>query len=863
MRSQDPAHSAMISKFIDRSVTYPISVDMLQETCHHCSLNGSPTKRKAQPTDHNSGDDNCPLICPHRCVHFKVLSVEDVQNDPLWNYENIRFVTCLNSTADNWNIYALQQLAIKQKVPILRYRLQLHSSNRFGQKHIQLCLTDEEADRHPGLWGYYVLNAPVTVTYNINTPKGIANGTEGFMSSITWESQEHMERQKDDIINAGPGEIVTLKHPPTAILVRLKHDNESIIPFTFKAIDKLAKLARAIEVKISKNITIKLIGSGLKFGFSSTVHGVQGSTVDRILINANFSPNFATGLSLNGIYVATSRVKQAAHVRVVPWIEKDPRKRLHLLSLKHNSDNIRFAKCYTKEGKFDESLIEPEEQIGSPLSLVKKKKYQKKIVTISTSSHQPVSSMALTAQKPKPVATPSRPLRQNRPSMLSGSTKSSKKSSSNNPFSTPPPTIQPTIQTRSRSRQPIEREPVEPIQRSIFEDNLRLPKVRESLKNLFPTLPGLTVDEIYPVYLKTFLIDWKKCEGISYDNKIKLRLYARFDVDLTSVDTRLYANSNSLAKFCIDMHLIAHRAITDFLEAHQNTRVFSAEDAKSEWMLSYLTAKISDYLKVSQIIAQQYGNEDFYETGYLELFRTCDDDPRSWGYTIGDGFCGYRACLQMEKRLQYLIETYGRLNNIPTADFPNINGLSRDRWQLLGRTQQERQETASFIEHRLLSLPNNPGNGSAIANAVQFLREVRQSETRPFLPREFWFDHLSIEPWFRRVIQEDYQDSVDISYVIFQESDYETHQDIYFGAVHSGLTNQFTYHYAMAEKIVSSGFYIKFSPTQRHFAIEPMVDTVSELVSLKEALQDLSANIANVLAEYSITLIEFLDVLRV
>ena len=110
---------------MNKSVTHPITLDMLQMTCHMCSINHSKTERYPDPLDHQSGDFDCPPICPHRCHHLKVISNEDVLQDSGWSLDTMKLVTCLHSTGDIWTMHSLKQLAIRQGLVILHFRLKL------------------------------------------------------------------------------------------------------------------------------------------------------------------------------------------------------------------------------------------------------------------------------------------------------------------------------------------------------------------------------------------------------------------------------------------------------------------------------------------------------------------------------------------------------------------------------------------------------------------------------------------------------------------------------------------------------------------------------------------------------------------
>ena len=319
MRSLDAFHSSMIARLSNRNITNPINIDMLQQTCQHCSKDGSKTLRIPDPINHQPNDSICQSLslCPHKCQHFKVLSKEDVLQDAKWNSDCVRMVTCLNTTVDKWNLHSLQQKAFSQALPVLRWRL--HMSQKRYQQNQNLLLTNSEADKYPELWAYFVPYAPVSISYNVNLSKGIAHGTEGIMDSLIWDSDEHAIMIRDVISESTPGTMVTLDIPPLAVNIRLNCTPDKVIPFPFTPIGRTSKLSLINTVIISGNIPIKVIDCGYEESFASTVYGVQGSTVERVLVNANYCPNFPAGLPLEALYVATTRVKFGSHLRFAPW----------------------------------------------------------------------------------------------------------------------------------------------------------------------------------------------------------------------------------------------------------------------------------------------------------------------------------------------------------------------------------------------------------------------------------------------------------------------------------------------------------------------------------------------------------------
>jgi hypothetical protein len=74
------------------------------------------------------------------------------------------------------------QFAKEKKLPLVRWKQKLSGP---AVRSLEPKALAELYDEEPGLWGYFVKGAPCVVQDNIARTKGIVNGTEGEMHSIT------------------------------------------------------------------------------------------------------------------------------------------------------------------------------------------------------------------------------------------------------------------------------------------------------------------------------------------------------------------------------------------------------------------------------------------------------------------------------------------------------------------------------------------------------------------------------------------------------------------------------------------------------------------------------------------------------
>jgi hypothetical protein len=350
----------------------PLTAEMLAPTCPHClDEDGS---RLPDPLDHARGRSSCPPRCPHRCLHLKELNEADLRQDPL--FATAKFVAPCNSTVDRWSLVALREHARRTGQVVLRWRLLSTSSAENAQELVP----DEMAEQYVDLWGYYARDVPVTLTRNANTAVQFAHGVSAVLHAFVPEDAALLQRllQRPGL---AAGDIVTLPAPPRAVLVRiprlgaaardaltqaglpLSDVGEPLIPL-------LSRLAppQVREVKLGRDetgpIKLNVHDPGYDLGFASTIHGVQGDTVQRLIVDFNRPTSGERTLNIHSVYTAWSRVRSAAHIRVSPWNPLSGRFS-HLLQLRHDSLYVNFLRAFNDEGVFAaDRVVEAPERPG-------------------------------------------------------------------------------------------------------------------------------------------------------------------------------------------------------------------------------------------------------------------------------------------------------------------------------------------------------------------------------------------------------------------------------------------------------------------------------------------------------------------
>ncbi len=408
MRSAgDPVLQKLLLHMADTTTESAIPLSWLSPTCPKC-VRGDGT-RAPDPTTHKAFGDQCEESCSHRCHHFKELLAEEVAQDPAW--ENARIITPLNSTVDAVTLLRLRQVAAATGQVVYKWRLPQFpraNNNQSMRPADALRLTNEEAQQFPNLWGYFLYNAPITISYNANTVAGISNGVSGHLvgmamgpsdesqaAALTDAELHATQLAAGTLSTAGttpstsgrhvPGDIVTLPTPPSFIFIKLAPTtatrnvsfpqcpvpglSESAsdpiigIPVNCTAGDEARRLTVTVASDANGKITSQVVDPGYYISYASTVYAAQGDTIDRVIANLNLCANNPGDklLSLNAIYVMISRVRMGQHLRIVPWIRATGTSHLH--NLRHDEDYDRFLKCYDAQGRFVPGSV-PARRVG-------------------------------------------------------------------------------------------------------------------------------------------------------------------------------------------------------------------------------------------------------------------------------------------------------------------------------------------------------------------------------------------------------------------------------------------------------------------------------------------------------------------
>lgn len=194
-----------------------------------------------------------------------------------------------------------------------------------------------KAATDPAFWQIFVRGAPAFETVNIHPELGLANGTPITLDSISLTTKEEEHNLQQQLSSMPPGSIITLDHPPEAVIVTLTENMHGLKPS--KYIQRRLNMLRKLSLNQSSPIHIPFLPSAnakwqtfsipasddyqysasritiknlfpFELAFAMTVHKAQGRTLRNVILalsNRFFDNNKI--VSYEYFYVAMSRIR--------------------------------------------------------------------------------------------------------------------------------------------------------------------------------------------------------------------------------------------------------------------------------------------------------------------------------------------------------------------------------------------------------------------------------------------------------------------------------------------------------------------------------------------------------------------------
>ena len=264
------------------------------------------------------------------------LSKKDMDGD----FQNACFIVSTNRERHNISFHMAQLFAIRNKCPIIRWKLEIKGWMNRPSINEELDLLDKD----PIFYDHFVKGIDCYVTENINPSLMIGNGTKVKQHSLVFETLEHEDYVAEMILNSRPGQVLTLPFTPLSINVELYDDslNEDIkrqlkhssVPLneedgavTEKIVISILKSKHTTKLKAMPTIVTNMCYTParvflkplfpLQLGAAVTVDKAQGRTLDKVVACLSRRHDDLYEMDINSIFVTLSRVRRRSDLRLL------------------------------------------------------------------------------------------------------------------------------------------------------------------------------------------------------------------------------------------------------------------------------------------------------------------------------------------------------------------------------------------------------------------------------------------------------------------------------------------------------------------------------------------------------------------
>ena len=280
---------------------------------------------------------------------YKILTTTDMRQ----KFSNATFIVSTNRERENIAFEMAQSFAVRNKRPLIRWRLEIRSwLNRppFTQRNSLI-------DIDPIFYDHFVQGIEGYLTDNINISLMIGNGSKVKYHSLSFDSEDKTNIVERLIKKSNPGEIITLDFPPSCVNVELYQDKlkedvkrklhkvkiqtddpelegKIIIPLTpYRKAPNLKTMPTMITETCYQPARVSILPMfPLQLGAAVTVDKAQGRTIDKVVVCLSQKSNNILDMNRNSIFVALSRVQKRDDLRLLIHDKQNVRKELQYIS---------------------------------------------------------------------------------------------------------------------------------------------------------------------------------------------------------------------------------------------------------------------------------------------------------------------------------------------------------------------------------------------------------------------------------------------------------------------------------------------------------------------------------------------------
>ena len=317
---------------------------------------------------------------------LRMVSKADLAADPEWMFAPVGVLQHVER--DVINVAQAKVFARTFGLPLIRWRLEM--VDEIENKSLLSDLYEDEDN----LWGYFVEGAPVNLTENMASTRGLVNGSAGILDSLSFERGAiPRELQAAHALAASKRGVdvvvVDLTEAPLSVNVRvggtrsppgkalgsapgsvLWHgvelddlsglietvttDGAQVVPLLKSKKVRKEGIALngivAAQNNVAEKVQVKV--HEYKLAFALTDFKLQGRTLPKLIINV-FKRNVPPWMSLASFYVLISRCKTADSLRLYQY---DREGLNDLYRLKHDEYLAAWEDGYDENGRWSDKL---------------------------------------------------------------------------------------------------------------------------------------------------------------------------------------------------------------------------------------------------------------------------------------------------------------------------------------------------------------------------------------------------------------------------------------------------------------------------------------------------------------------------
>ena len=186
---------------------------------------------------------------------------------------------------------------------------------------------------------HLAIGMKVMVTNNLQTDLDITNGARGVITGIILDPDEPPLEE---------GSVVTLKHLPECVLVKLSRTRAAALPDLEEGVIPIRRISTKTQIKVGgKSRTVTRTQFPITGAYSFTDYRAQGQTIPYVVIDIVSPPT--SGLSLFNLYVALSRSSGRNTIRLLRDFDDDTFLQAHVPELLEEDERLGELDGVTKK----------------------------------------------------------------------------------------------------------------------------------------------------------------------------------------------------------------------------------------------------------------------------------------------------------------------------------------------------------------------------------------------------------------------------------------------------------------------------------------------------------------------------------